>query len=88
MAGGEDVVSNRTLGQDGLGMIPLGAAARVGGKLGATTLKSRAAERASNFGLVDSWAGLFGDPSVFENFKPQDRCRAIEMGGLVAAPPC
>ncbi|MFD7102145.1 putative T7SS-secreted protein [Streptomyces celluloflavus] len=82
MAGGEDVVSNRTLAQDGLGMIPLGAAARVGGKLGTAILKSRAAEGASNFGLVDSWAGLFGDPSVFENFKPQGRRQAIEIGGF------
>ncbi len=82
IAGGEDVVSNRTLAQDGLGMIPLGAAARVGGKLGTAMLKSRAAEGASNFGLIDSWAGLFGDPSVFENFKPQDRRQTIEMGGV------
>ncbi|MFG2227737.1 putative T7SS-secreted protein [Streptomyces sp. NPDC048644] len=82
MAGGEDVVSNRTLAQDGLGMIPLGAATRVGGKLGTAMLKSRAADGAANFGLVDSWAGLFGDPSVFENFKPKDRRQAIEMGGV------
>ncbi|WP_157880168.1 putative T7SS-secreted protein [Streptomyces natalensis] len=82
MAGGEDVVSNRTLAQDVLGTIPFGAATRVGGKLGTALLKSRAAEGASNFGLVDSWASLFGDSSVFENFKPKDRRQMMEMGGI------
>lgn len=80
MAGGEDVVSNRTLAQDALGTIPFGGAVRVGGKLGSAIFKSRAADAASNFGLVDSWAGLFGDPSVFENFKPTNRRQAVEMG--------
>lgn len=80
VAGGEDVVSGRTLAQDALGTIPLGAAARVGGKLGTALLKSRAAEGASNFGLVDSWAGLFGDPSVFDNFRPQNDRQRIELG--------
>ncbi|MGV4926605.1 hypothetical protein K2224_34050 (plasmid) [Streptomyces sp. BHT-5-2] len=79
-AGGEDVVSNRTLAQDALGVIPLAAGARVGGKLGTAMLRSRTADGASNFGLVDSWASLFGDPSVFENFAPKNPRQAIELG--------
>ncbi|MEU5213969.1 putative T7SS-secreted protein [Streptomyces sp. NPDC020742] len=83
VAGGEDVVSNRTLTQDALGMIPLGAAARVGGELGTAMLKSRAANGAAGFGLADSWASLVGDPSVFENFVPKNPGQAI---GMVASP--
>ncbi|WEB40641.1 hypothetical protein MOV08_16030 [Streptomyces yunnanensis] len=79
-AGGEDVVSNRTLAQDSLGLVPLAAGARVGGKLGTAILRSRTADGASNFGLVDSVAGLFGDPSVFDNFLPKNPRQVIEMG--------
>ncbi|MEU2362868.1 putative T7SS-secreted protein [Streptomyces noursei] len=79
-AGGEDVVSNRTLAQDSLGLVPLAAGARVGGKLGTAILSSRAADGASNFGLVDSVASLFGDPSVFDNFVPKNPRQAIELG--------
>lgn len=82
-------VSDRTLIQDGLGSIPLGGPGVVGGRFVNAIAKSRAADHAANAGLVDSWASLFGDPSSFERFKPQDARQAVQAGipggGLLVA---
>ncbi|WP_282704238.1 putative T7SS-secreted protein [Streptomyces sp. CC219B] len=76
LAGGSDVVSNRTLAQDALGSLPFGQAFKGVTKVVAA---SRAADASANFGLVDTVAAFIADPTALGYFVPQDRRQAAEM---------
>lgn len=82
-----DIVSNRTLAQDGLGVLPFGGAFR---GISRAVAISRAADHAANFGLVDSIAGLMGDPTALGYFVPADDRQQAEMmipgGGWLLVP--
>ncbi|MEV5005822.1 hypothetical protein [Streptomyces sp. NPDC055692] len=84
--GGETVVSNRTLAQDALGVLPFGGAFK-----GVTRVvaASRAADAVSNFGLVDSVAATIADPTTLGYFAPTDGRQTLEAvlpgGGLLVA---
>ncbi|MGW2765202.1 hypothetical protein [Streptomyces sp. NPDC001275] len=84
--GGETVVSNRTLAQDALGVLPFGGAFKGVSRVVAA---SRAADAASNFGLVDSVAASIADPTTLGYFAPTDGRQTLEAvlpgGGLLVA---
>ncbi|MDT0266694.1 hypothetical protein RM844_10355 [Streptomyces sp. DSM 44915] len=76
-------VSWRSIGQDALGAIPVvGALARVGGTIGRAATAVRGSDYTTGLGnisLADSVVGLFGDPSVFNHFVPQNPRQWGEM---------
>ncbi|GGQ24311.1 putative T7SS-secreted protein [Streptomyces mutabilis] len=76
LAGGDSVVSNRTLAQDALGVLPFGTAFKGVTKVAAG---SRAADAAGNFGLVDSVASFLGDPTALGYWIPQDNRQTAQM---------
>ncbi|MHA4816701.1 putative T7SS-secreted protein [Streptomyces aculeolatus] len=78
LAGGEDVVANRSLMQDTLGALPFGAATRVGADL--VGVFRSTVDHGGNFGLVDSWTTIMGDPTALGYFVPQDKRQAAELG--------
>ncbi|WP_419995707.1 hypothetical protein [Streptomyces boninensis] len=78
-SGNANAVPNRTIAQDVLGAIPFGDALKVGGKVLDSTALGPTIDHAGNFGLVDSWAGLFGDPTALGYFKPDGGRQAAEM---------
>ncbi|MGW9327588.1 hypothetical protein [Streptomyces koyangensis] len=81
--GGESVVSNRTLAQDVLGVIPLGLGFK---GVSAVVAGSRAGDAVGNFGLVDTVAGFLSDPTALGYFKPEnDRqaATAVLPGGPI-----
>lgn len=84
--GGDSVVSNRTLAQDALGVLPFGGAFKGVSKVVAG---SRAADAAANFGLVDTVASFIADPTALGYFNPKDDRQTIEAalpgGGLLVA---
>ncbi|MFD4633280.1 putative T7SS-secreted protein [Streptomyces sp. NPDC058284] len=74
--GDDQIVSNRTLAQDTLGVLPFGGAFKGVTKAVAA---SRLADHASNFGLIDSVAGLMGDPTALGYFNPRDTRQEVEL---------
>ncbi|WP_328552952.1 MULTISPECIES: hypothetical protein [unclassified Streptomyces] len=73
--GGDSVVSNRTLAEDALGVLPFGGAFKGISKVVAA---SRAADAAANFGLVDTVAAFIADPTALGYFAPKDDRQTIE----------
>lgn len=71
-----NIVSNRTLAQDSLGVLPFGGAFK---GISSVVAGSRAADSAANFGLIDSVAGLMGDPTALGYFAPDSARQAAEM---------
>lgn len=69
-------VSNRTLAQDSLGVLPFGGAFK---GISSVVAGSRAADSAANFGLIDSVASLMGDPTALGYFAPDSSRQAAEM---------
>lgn len=67
--GGDSVVSNRTLAQDALGVLPFGLAFK---GVSAVVAGSRAGDAAANFGLIDTVAGFMGDPTALGYFDPKN----------------
>ncbi|MFD5818426.1 hypothetical protein [Streptomyces sp. NPDC127038] len=72
---GDSVVSNRTLAQDALGVLPFGGAFRGVSRVVAA---SRAADAAANFGLVDTVAAFIADPTALGYFAPKNDRQTIE----------
>jgi hypothetical protein len=79
-----NIVSNRTLAQDALGVLPFGGAFK---GVSAVVAGSRAGDAAANFGLIDSVAGLMGDPTALGYFAPRNDRQEVGMmvpgGGLL-----
>lgn len=75
-AGGDSVVSNRTLAEDALGVLPFGGALKGVSKVAAD---SRVAVAASNFGLVDTVAAFIGDPAALGYWVPRNERQAAEV---------
>jgi hypothetical protein len=73
--GGDSVVSNRTLAQDALGVLPFGGAFKGISKVVAG---SRAADGAANFGLVDTVASFIADPTALGYFYPKNDRQTVE----------
>ncbi|MFC9059632.1 WXG100 family type VII secretion target [Streptomyces sp. NPDC057074] len=84
--GGDSVVSNRTLAQDALGVLPFGGAFKGVSK---AVSASRAADAAANFGLVDTVAAFIADPTALGYFKPVDDRQTVQSalpgGNLLVA---
>ncbi|MFG2683276.1 putative T7SS-secreted protein [Streptomyces sp. NPDC048392] len=84
--GGESVVSNRTLTQDALGVLPFGGAFK---GISRAVSASRAADAAANFGLVDTVAAFIADPTALGYFNPQDDRQTMQSalpgGNLLVA---
>lgn len=73
--GGDSVVSNRTLAQDALGVLPFGGAFK---GVSRVVTASRAADAAANFGLVDTVAAFIADPTALGYFAPKGDRQTIE----------
>ncbi|MFD5236008.1 putative T7SS-secreted protein [Streptomyces tendae] len=84
--GGDAVVSNRTLAQDALGVLPFGGAFK---GISRAVSASRAADAAANFGLVDTVAAFIADPAALGYFKPQGDRQTLQSalpgGNLLVA---
>ncbi|MGW1537702.1 hypothetical protein [Streptomyces aureus] len=73
--GGDSVVSNRTLAQDALGVLPFGGAFK---GISRVVAAGRDADAAANFGLVDTVAALIADPTVLGYFAPKNGRQTVE----------
>lgn len=73
--GGDSVVSNRTLAQDALGVLPFGGAFK---GISRVVAASRAADAAANFGLVDTVAAFIADPTALGYFAPNNDRQTVE----------
>ncbi|MEV6795442.1 hypothetical protein AB0M87_26405 [Streptomyces sp. NPDC051320] len=82
-AGGESVVSNRTLAQDGLGILPAGFAFKGVARVASA---SRVADAAANFGLIDTVSSFTGDPTTLGYFAPKNHRQAIEEASGIVVP--
>ncbi|MFF3989007.1 hypothetical protein ACFY0B_31020 [Streptomyces sp. NPDC001797] len=73
--GGGDVVSNRTLAEDALGVLPF-----VGVLKGVSRMvaESRLAVGAADFGLVDTVAAFMGDPTALGYWAPENGRQVAE----------
>ncbi|MGW7407359.1 hypothetical protein ACWGI9_27195 [Streptomyces sp. NPDC054833] len=83
--GGDSVVSNRTLAQDVLGVLPFGGAFKGVSRVVAA---GRAADAAANFGPVDTVASFMGDPTALGYFAPKNDRQSLEAlpgGDLLVA---
>ncbi|MFE3162755.1 hypothetical protein [Streptomyces sp. NPDC059224] len=73
--GGGDVVSNRTLAEDALGVLPFGGVLKGASRVAA---ESRLAVGAANFGLVDTVAAFMGDPTALGYWAPESGRQVAE----------
>ncbi|MFJ3710780.1 hypothetical protein [Streptomyces sp. NPDC090053] len=83
VVGGDSVVSNRTLAQDGLGVLPAGFAFK---GVSRVVSASRAADALSNFGLVDTAAAFMGDPTALGYFAPTNDRQSLEAASGLVVP--
>ncbi|MFF4306410.1 hypothetical protein [Streptomyces sp. NPDC001601] len=73
--GGGDVVSNRTLAEDALGVLPFGGVLKGVSRMVA---ESRLAVGAADFGLVDTVAAFMGDPTALGYWAPENGRQVAE----------
>ncbi|MFJ9346845.1 hypothetical protein [Streptomyces sp. NPDC101237] len=73
--GGDGVVSDRTLAEDALGVLPFGGALKGVSRVAA---ESRLAVGAANFGLVDTVAAFMGDPTALGYWAPENERQVAE----------
>ena len=81
--GGDSVVSNRTLAEDALGVLPFGGGFKGISKVAAD---SRLAVHASNFGLVDTVAAFLGDPTALGYWEPNNERQVAEVAATPFIP--
>lgn len=77
LAGAE--VTDRTIAQDAVGAIPFGQHVRIVGSTGKAIARSRHAQGAAGFALVDSLSGIYGEPGVLKNFVPEGNRQSAQM---------
>lgn len=73
--GGDAVVSDRTLAEDALGVLPFGGVLKGVSRVAA---ESRLAVGAANFGLVDTVAAFMGDPTALGYWAPENERQVAE----------
>ncbi|MFF5143619.1 hypothetical protein ACFY6U_28450 [Streptomyces sp. NPDC013157] len=73
--GGDAVVSDRTLAEDALGVLPFGGVLKGVSRVAA---ESRLAVGAANFGLVDTVAAFMGDPTALGYWGPDNERQVAE----------
>ncbi|MEU4088758.1 hypothetical protein [Streptomyces aureus] len=73
--GGDSVVSDRTLAQDALGVLPFGGVFK---GISRVVAAGRDADAAANFGLVDTVAAFIADPTALGYFAPENGRQTVE----------